>query len=56
MASVLNWSASAGTIADAVSARSAVNVNNSGNFCIYIGGPATGGSTHIIMDVMGYFD
>ena len=56
MASVLNWSANTGTIADAVSADSTVDPNNDDEFCIYIGGPATGGSTHIIMDVMGYYD
>ena len=58
MASVLSWSANAGNISNGVSADSYYNTGPGGDdeFCIYIGGPATGGSVHIGMDVMGYYD
>lgn len=52
MAAVLSWSASAGNIMNAVSSDS-YEADPGQEFCIYIGGY---GSTHIIMDVMGYFD
>jgi hypothetical protein len=55
MASILSWSASAGNVSNAVSADSYDSGMND-EFCIYIGGPASGGSVHIVMDVMGYFD
>jgi hypothetical protein len=51
-ASVLNWSVQAGNVSDAVSADS-YESSAADEFCIYIGGS---GSTHIAMDVMGYFD
>ena len=56
MASVLSWSAHKGNDSVAVSAGSSEEYWSDDDFCIYIGGPATGGSTHIIMDVMGYFN
>jgi hypothetical protein len=53
-ASILSWSANAGNVSNAVSADSYESTAVD-EFCIYIGG-FPGGSTHIIMDVMGYFD
>jgi hypothetical protein len=54
-ASILSWSASAGNVSNAVSADSYQSTAVD-EFCIYIGGPASGGLVYIIMDVMGYFD
>jgi hypothetical protein len=51
--SVLSWSADAGNISNGVSADS--YYNGADEFCIYIGGPASGGSVHIGMDIMGYY-
>ena len=53
-AAVLGWSLSKGVISNAVSADSHES-SAADEFCIYIGGVA-GSRTHIIMDVMGYFD
>ena len=52
---VLNWDASVGNISNAVSADNYESTAVD-EFCIYIGGPASGGEVYIIMDVMGYFD
>ena len=54
-ASILSWSASAGNVSNAVSADSYQSTAVD-EFCIYIGGPASGVLVYIIMDVMGYFD
>jgi hypothetical protein len=54
-ASILSWSANSGNVSNAVSADSYQSTAAS-EFCIYIGGPSSGGQTHIVMDVMGYFD
>ena len=57
-AGVLTWSASKGNDSVAVSSDSTESTDwffGATEFCIYIGG-YPGGSTHIIMDVMGYFD
>jgi hypothetical protein len=53
-AAVLNWDSSVGNISNASSNDSWFSLApGSLEFCIYIGGF---GSTHIVMDVMGYFD
>ena len=56
-AAVLNWRWAVGNISNAVSADSFFDVGGAASteFCIYIGG-IPGGWTHIVMDVMGYFD